>query len=88
MNNKHLQEYSENDDNKVLDHIKNCDECKNQLLGLLKKNDMMCQQNSKGNVNEEGGIFGKINYTELKEIIILLMIGIIIIFIIDIFLRR
>jgi hypothetical protein len=95
LNTKHLQEYTENDDRLILEHIKNCNECKTHLVNLLKnENHFISQKNTQNiqntqNLNkEENSLFGKINYKELKEVIILIIIGIIIIFILDIFLRR
>lgn len=99
LNNKHLQEYTENDEQPVLDHIRNCNECKNELIKLLKRDDPEGRSFADLHIStekheenkskkEEGSIFGKINYIEMKEIVILIMIGIIIIFVLDIFLRR
>jgi hypothetical protein len=96
LNTKHLQEYSENDDQLILEHIKNCNECKKHLLNLLKNENHFISQKNIQNIpnipnvidKDENSLFGKINYKEMKEVIILIIIGIIIIFILDIFLRR
>lgn len=90
LNNKHLQDYTENDDRLILQHIKNCDECKKHLLNLLKsENHFIPPQNVEKYVEKESNtLFGSVNYKEIKEVIILIIIGIIIIFILDIFLRR
>lgn len=98
MKSKHLQKYEENDEELILDHIKKCDQCKHHLLTLLKndnhfvnkENDKIIQKSFINDIKEENetGFFGKINYKEMKEVIILIIIGIIIIFVLDIFLRR
>jgi hypothetical protein len=99
MNNNHLQKYTENDDKEVLNHLKKCAECRGQLLHLLKNNGHVFNNNTtdktdnkiSNNINKSNNnesIIGKINYIEMKEIIILIMIGIIIIFVLDIFLRK
>ena len=96
LNTKHLQEYTENDDQLILEHIKNCNECKIHLLNLLKNENHFVSQKNIPNIQntlidkdkDDNSLFGKINYKEMKEVIILIIIGIIIIFILDIFLRR
>jgi hypothetical protein len=89
-NNKHLQKYTENDEQLILEHIKNCSECKNHLLSLLKNDNHFIQKeiDLPKEKDDNNSLFGKINYKEIKEVIILIIIGIIVIFILDIFLRR
>lgn len=94
LNTEHLQRYTENDEHHILEHIKKCDECKQHLLKLLRSDNHFIQ-NEKEKEKEkpreeiqESTIFGKINYKELKEVIILIIIGIIIIFVLDIILRK
>jgi hypothetical protein len=97
MNTKHLQNYKENDEQLILDHIQKCEECKQHLLYLLKNESHFVHNKKEEEKKEveintenvsENSIFGKINYKEIKEVIILIIIGIIIIFVLDIFLRR
>lgn len=80
LNNSHLQDYSESDDKLILKHIQNCEECKEHLLDLLKNKNHFISKPKNENF--------EINYKELKDVIILIIIGIIIIFVLDIFLRR
>lgn len=96
MKTKHLQKYAENDEQLILEHIKDCDECKQHLLNMLKndnhfvqkQNEIIKKKEDVNNVLNESSLFGNINYKEMKEVIILIIIGIIIIFVLDIFLRR
>jgi hypothetical protein len=91
LNNEHLKDYSESDDKLILKHIQNCEECKDHLLNLLKnENHFISSQKNPEiiNTNKETEKNFEINYKELKDVIILIIIGIIIIFVLDIFLRR
>jgi hypothetical protein len=101
FNTNHLKNYNDNEEEKILEHIKNCTECKNHLINLLRNDNHFIQTNNPiqkhtsnddqyiiQKENTDNSIFEKINYKELKEIIILIIIGIIIIFVLDIFLRR
>jgi hypothetical protein len=92
LNTTHLQEYTENDDHLILEHIKKCNECKQHLLKLVKNDTHFTQKNEiiKEEIKEDNSnsLLGKINYKEMKEVIILIIIGIIVIFVLDIFLRR
>lgn len=88
LNNEHLKEYSENDDKLILNHIQNCKECKYHLLNILKNENHLLKNEKKIIDNKKEEKFFGLDYKELKDIIILIIIGIIIIFVLDIFLRH
>jgi len=81
LHTQHLQRFNEKDDKMILEHIKNCDECKYQLLHLLKTENHIFPK------KEQENILG-MNYTELKDLLILIIIGSIIIVLLDIFIRE
>lgn len=97
----HLAKYKDKDEKDVFGHILNCTECKNQLAGLLKtvvsQDENNVCKNTSSNVNQinnqktihynDSQIFG-MNTFELKDMLILLLIGIFIIIFIDMFVRR
>jgi hypothetical protein len=107
MNTDHLKRYTDNDEKEVLGHLNKCDDCKQQLLKLLKgenhvfpnintdksdkkekKEDKVKEEKEEEKKCEtEGSLIG-LNYKEIRDIIILIMIGVIIIVFADIFLRR
>jgi len=84
LNTKHLKDYNEKDDNKIIDHIKKCDECKNELIFILTKSQI--NKNSKP-ITDNKIINFNISNNELKDIFILILIGIFIIIVIDMFIR-
>jgi hypothetical protein len=102
LSTEHLKKYKDNDD-KAFNHMMSCLECKQQLLNLLKENNHVfshdTQNNTQRNTNnintdindktnkDDTTLFG-LNYKELRDIIILIMIGVIIIVFIDVFLRK
>lgn len=88
LNNKHLKDYTDSDEQMILEHIKSCNECKNQLLILLKDNNHEASQKSNQSHQISPEVTSKINYKEIKEIIIIVMIGIIILFLLDVVLRK
>jgi hypothetical protein len=111
LNTKHLSH--QNDDELIMEHLKKCDQCRNQLLILLKHDlpniqqskQQLKQQNSQEQQTQEqqnlqyqsniqhqnyqqfdtNGIFSS---PETKDIIILIMIGVFIIILLDIFMRK
>jgi hypothetical protein len=93
MGSNHLKSYKEGDEKNELSHIIKCSQCKNDLADLLKsvvaKNQVSLQPNLpiQSNLPTQSSMFG-INMFELKDLLILLLIGIFIIVFVDIFLRR
>jgi hypothetical protein len=94
LNTKHLKDYNEKDDNKIIDHIKKCNECKNELLLILTKSHINKSNikldsytNDINNKSYNEIINFNISNNELKDIFILILIGIFIIIIIDMFIR-
>lgn len=89
LNINHLNNFSDDDDKSVIEHVKKCSDCKNKLFLLLNENNdnhIIEKKEQKELIYD--GILENINYKEMRDIIILIIIGIIIIFIFDIFLRK
>ncbi|ATZ80447.1 hypothetical protein BMW23_0393 [Bodo saltans virus] len=98
MNSEHLNKYKMNDDEQVLLHLKKCNDCKKQLLELLHKkhniDDNYNYNNNNNNNNNNNEIINNrimdnatflgLQDSELKNILILIVIGIIIIIFIDV----
>lgn len=77
MSNNHLKTYHENDEVTILNHINKCIECKKQLLTLL----------NNGNTPQNTSILN-LSTVEIKDILIMILIGVFIIILIDFFFRR
>ena len=91
LNTDHLKKYKDHDDKNILNHIKTCTECKTQLLELLKENNHVFSNSYKNDLNmsiQDNDSFFGLNYKEFKNVLILIIIGIIIIVVIDLFLRK
>jgi hypothetical protein len=97
MSSNHLKKYSDNDDEKILNHIKKCSECRTQFMSLLKQNDNhvmpIVQQPiiHQPIINQQEDNSDKIlglKYKELRDVIIWIIIGVLIIFFLDVFLRK
>lgn len=101
LNTEHLKKYKSNDDKYVLKHIKECDECKQQLLELLKENNHIFQNQISQSIPNPPSILKQpikqeekteslfsLNYVEIRNIVIIILAGILLIVLIDIFLRR
>ena len=102
MKSQHLKNYNNNSDQDVLEHTSNCNQCKHLLFELLQsinggnnskqiqsnKTTELCtnQENIKNEI-QSSEIFG-IKMSEIKDLLILLMIGIIIIIVADVFIRK
>jgi hypothetical protein len=99
-NSDHLKKYADKDEKSVLNHLQKCDDCKKQLFLLFKneghifpkvvENNKICQpledKTDKTDKKEDTNILG-MGYKELKDIVILVMIGIIIIIFVDMITR-
>lgn len=87
MNSNHLNHFKSNDDSKILSHLKKCGDCKNQLFELLQKkhgeHNLVDNNAQKQNYNNT---FSGLQDSELKNILIIIVIGIIIIIFIDVLL--
>lgn len=92
----HLNKYKDGDERNILTHITKCTDCRNQLADLLKtvvvKSDEQQDKIQRDNLivkseHDSSQIFG-MNTFELKDLLIILVIGIFIIIFIDIFIRR
>jgi hypothetical protein len=83
LSNNHLKQYNEKDDKNVIDHMKHCEQCQQQLIKLVKNNNNKSFDDviDNGNVQQEK-IFN-ISNTELKYIMILILIGVTIIMFFD-----
>lgn len=73
------------DDNNIFDHIKKCDSCKNKLIKYL--NLTINKETHNDNDNNKKKIFNfklnKLEQLSIKEIIVIIMIGIFIIIVLD-----
>lgn len=88
LNTNHLNNYKESDEKNILNHIKKCDQCKNQLVSLLKSENHIFSGNEiiKSDVSNNGIL--SLPSSELKDMLILILIGIFIIIFADIFIGR
>jgi hypothetical protein len=99
---EHLKKYSEDDESSSLDHIKKCDECKQQIINFLKTEGYIFPNNKTdntiipaattttvpiSNIEKEESFLG-LSYREIRDIVILIMVGIIIIVLIDLYASR
>lgn len=95
LNTKHLKELdNKKDDKKVLLHIQNCNQCRDELLNLLgtKINSQNNIQNLSepyinSSINSSNNILNLTDF-ELKDILILILIGITIIILLDFFIKK
>lgn len=90
LNTNHLKSYKESDEKNILGHIKYCNQCKHQLINLLKSDNHAFNESSNTETIDKtinSGILN-LNSPELKDMLILILIGIFIIVIADIFFRR
>lgn len=93
LNTSHLKNIENTSDDKILDHINNCEQCKNQVFMLLKKennydtNHLFGKEHYNDSVKKQtyDGIFKS---PETKDIIILILIGVFIIVFLDMFIKR
>lgn len=94
LNTKHLKDFNSKDETNIINHLKKCDSCKNELLYILMsdQNNNLINNNSINNDkinndkinNKSNAIINfNIDNNELKYIFILIIIGIFIIIIID-----
>jgi hypothetical protein len=89
LNTKHLQ--NQNDDGKIIDHLKTCNSCQSQLKTLLypAQSAQLAQPNT--TTTEKSIINTNISSmftSETKDIIILILIGVFVIIMMDIFLKK
>ena len=89
MKSNHLNKYYMNDknDNNTISHLQTCEDCKNQLISLLKNTDLLNEYSNNQPNTQNSFLNLNITTPELKDVIVLILVGIIIIVIIDI-LRR
>ena len=86
---KHLKQYSDNDDAEIIHHLKKCEQCKTQLFQILQKDshpiNYQIQSTNNQQQTEHFGKILNISASELKDVMILLLIGIFIIIVLDFF---
>lgn len=80
VNSINYDECSRNDDN-IFDHIKKCNNCKSKLLKYLNIGDTSNNSDEKNNFFDIK--FNKLQKISIKEIVIIIMLGIFIIIILD-----
>lgn len=94
MTSPHLKKYkqSSNSDNDDIQHIKSCDDCRNRLLELLSGTNLLenIQNNKQINIQPQKASTSFLNLVnpELKDIMVLILVGVIIIMLIDIFVKQ
>jgi hypothetical protein len=99
LNTSHLKNYTEKDDKIILAHMKKCEQCKSQLLDLLHINhniplienkSIKSSENIKilenDHILKQNGILN-ISTSELKDMLILILIGTFVIILLDMFIR-
>jgi hypothetical protein len=82
----HLKKYDEKDDKNTINHLKSCSQCRTELLNLLQEEQYIFD-NDKQHVKQTNGILN-LSTPELKDILILILIGVFIIILFDVFIRR
>jgi hypothetical protein len=85
LHNTHLNKYHDHEDTEVLGHLKNCIECKKKLLELLHSDKNNINNKGINNKDDVNNFLGLSNI-ELRNIMFVVVVGIIIIIVIDIFL--
>lgn len=102
MSSPHLKKYkhSSNSDNDDIQHLKSCNDCRSRLLALLSGTNLLPtsnllennQHNQNNNNNNQpqktSNSFLNLVNPELKDIMVLILVGVIIIMLIDIFVRQ
>ncbi len=85
---KHLKKYSDTEEKNILSHIKQCTQCQNELINIVNNGHIVTNNNNKNdtnnNINNANKNILNISHPEL----ILILIGIFIIIVIDVFFRR
>jgi hypothetical protein len=76
-NTNHLSSYTDNDDDKVINHVTKCKECKSHLMKLLRKN----TDNKIIEINDDK-VLKKTN-VNIRDIVLLIFIGIFVIILLD-----
>lgn len=71
----------------IIKHVKKCYECRENLFSILKKNDDESDSIDQI-IKDNGKSEKKFNFTEIRDILIMVILGIIVIVLIDIFLRK
>ena len=97
----HLKNYAEKDDDAILKHIKKCDQCRLQLINLLQNENhifdvKVSKENQKLDMEQSTALQNKEHFTgilnlsttELKDVLILILIGIFIIILLDFFFKK
>lgn len=100
MSSPHLKknkQLSNSDDNDV-QHLKSCDDCRNRLLALLSGTNLLphtnllekTQHNKQIDkpIQKSSNSFLNLTNPELKDVMVLILVGVIIIMLIDIFVRQ
>lgn len=88
--NKHL--HNKDSDHDMISHINNCSTCRKELMSLLTNNENQNDKNinieNKNQTTKNINKLKQFNTSDIKDIIIILMIGIFIIILLDIFLKN
>jgi hypothetical protein len=94
---KNKTQSTNSDDNDIL-HLKSCNDCRSKLMALLSNSNIFTHNNLSTNQNQtnennkpiqkSSNSFLNLTNPELKDIMVLILIGVIIILLIDIFVRQ
>lgn len=96
MSSPHLKKYKQsvNSDDNDIQHLKSCDDCRSRLLALLSGTNLLPQNNiqinkpNNNSIQKSSNSFLNLTNPELKDVMVLILIGVIIIMLIDIFVRQ
>ncbi len=88
----HLKKYDEKDDKNTINHLKTCSQCRTELLNLLQEEQHIFKADKQYIDTQQfkhptNGILN-LSTPELKDILILILIGVFIIILFDVFIRR
>lgn len=84
LNTTHLKKYTDDDDKIVINHMKDCKQCKKQIMNIINSTNHSLQ-----NINQDQNTdVINFNTSELKGVLILVLVGVFIIIIFDIFIRK
>ena len=88
----HLKKYDEKDDINTINHLKSCPQCRTELLNLLQEEQHIFKNDKQyvDTLQTRQPVNGILNLStpELKDILILILIGVFIIILFDVFIRR
>lgn len=87
---KHLKKYDETDEKNTVNHLKTCSQCRSELFNLLQEEHHIIKNNANNIQSQKPPVGGILNLStpELKDILILILIGVVVIILLDVFIRK